>query len=226
LSTSANNTLLSDAEADGLVRLREEEKLARDVYVALAAKWKVPVFSNTSRAESRHMNAVAQLLERYSITDPVGNHPAGEFTDPEFAKLYDELVKAGSVSHIEAYKVGAMIEDLNIADLRKERANTKLPDVERVYQNLERASRNHLRAFASQLDAQGETYVAKHLTQSEFDAIAKSPREREPGARRGGRGNDSGRGPGWGGGQGRGRGQGYGHRHGRGPGRGAETGRN
>ena len=50
-------------------------------------------------------------------------------------------------------------------------------DVERVYQNLLRGSRNHLRAFASQLEALGETYEAQFLSQEQFDAIADSPRE-------------------------------------------------
>jgi hypothetical protein len=181
--------------------MREEEKLAHDVYVALADKWNVPVFANISRAESRHTNAVARLIDAYALADPVGENPVGKFTDPEFARLYDELVQAGSVSLAEAYKVGALIEEMDIDDIRKVIADARQPDVQRVYQNLERASRNHLRAFAARLDAVGGNYVAKHLTQAEFDSIAASAWEtgRHAGSG-GGRGPDSavgkGRGPG------------------------------
>ncbi len=193
------------------MKLREEEKLAHDVYVALAARWETPVFTNISQAEARHTDAMARLLQTYSMTDPVAGRPAGEFSDPEVARLYGDLVSAGSESLIEAFKVGALIEEMDIADLRQVQADTRRPNIARVYQNLERASRNHLRAFAAQLNARGGSYVATHLPQDEFNAIAESPRERGPAARGGGRGNGSGRGRGQ---SGAGRGQG-------GPGRGA-----
>ena len=39
-------TALSDAEAATLVFMREEEKLARDVYITLYDQWEHPVFNN------------------------------------------------------------------------------------------------------------------------------------------------------------------------------------
>ncbi len=85
--------------------MREEEKLAHDVYLALADKWSVPVFANISQAESRHTTAVARLIDAFGLADPVGENAIGKFTDPEFDKLYRDLVQAGSVSLAEAYKV-------------------------------------------------------------------------------------------------------------------------
>lgn len=187
-SVVADNTALSDAEAKGLIRMREEEKLAHDVYVALADKWNVPVFANISRAESRHTSAVARLIDTYALTDPVGENPAGKFSDPEFAKLYDELIEAGSVSLAKAYQVGALIEEMDIDDIRKVLADVRRPDVQVAYRNLERASRNHLRAFAARLDTLGETYATKHLSQTEFDSIATSAWETGRGVGRGGGG--------------------------------------
>jgi hypothetical protein len=215
---------LGDREAEGLRNLREEEKLAHDVYVALAAKWQVPIFTNISQAESRHMNAMARLLEVYQLDDPVGNRDTGEFSNPRFTALYQELVQAGSGSLVEAYKVGALIEELDISDLQNVTAESTQPLVKQVFGNLQRASRNHLRAFASQLAQQGETYEAKHLTQAQFDSIADTAWERGHGGQRGqGRVGRKGRGTGWG--PGRGSGQGNAPRQGRGGGRGRGQGR-
>jgi hypothetical protein len=213
---------LEEREAAGLIELREEEKLAHDVYVVLAAKWQVPIFTNISQAESRHMNAVASLLKVYQLDDPVADREEGEFSNPRFTALYQELVQAGSGSLAEAYKVGARIEELDISDLRKVTVESTQPLVKQVFGNLQRASRNHLRAFASQLAQQGETYAARHLTQEQFDSIANSDWQRghsgQGGQRGQGRVGQRGRGPGWGRGPGRGAGQWNTPRQGRGPG--------
>ncbi len=176
---------LSDQEAEGLLYMREEEKLARDVYVTLFDLWAVPAFSRISEAEQRHMDALGRLIVRYDLEDPVIDDAIGVFTDPDFEDLYDELVEAGATSEIDALKVGALIEELDIADLREELAQTDHPDLQRVYENLMRGSRNHLRAFAQLIAAEGETYEAQHLTQEEFDEIAASPVERGKGRRDG-----------------------------------------
>ncbi len=228
LANIADQGPLDEHEAAGLTELREEEKLAHDVYVALAAKWQVPIFTHISQAESRHMNAMARLLEAYRLDDPVADREAGEFSSPRFTKLYQELIQTGSGSLTEAYKVGALIEELDISDLQNVTEKSTQPLVKQVFGNLERASRNHLRAFASQLAQQEESYEARHLTQAEFDSIAESDWERGHGGQRGqGRMGQKGRGPGWGRGRGAGqentphRGRGPGGRHGRGQGRGA-----
>ena len=37
---------LSSQELDGILLIREEEKLARDVYLTLYDKWQIPIFNN------------------------------------------------------------------------------------------------------------------------------------------------------------------------------------
>lgn len=167
---------LTPEEALGVLQLREEEKLARDVYLAFDQM--SPVFSSIAQAESRHMDAVGQLIVRYGLEDPAGDNPEGVFTNPDFTQLYLELVDAGSESLTAAYKVGAMIEEMDILDLQVVSSTVTNRDVARVYENLTRGSRNHLRAFAAQIEAAGETYEAQYLSQEEFDEIANSPMER------------------------------------------------
>jgi hypothetical protein len=144
---SASATL-SPAETAALVHMREEEKLARDVYLALAKKWSLPVFGNIARAEQQHMNAVGALLDRYGIADPAAGKKAGQFTNPEFEKLYADLVSTGNRSLAAALGVGVRIEKLDIADLRERLDDTSAADVRLVFTRLERASQNHLRAFS------------------------------------------------------------------------------
>ncbi len=171
-------TPLSDQEQQDVLFMREEEKLARDVYRAMFDLWEVPTFSKISDSEQRHLDAMGRLIVRYDLVDPVVDDTAGVFTNPVFVQRYDELVAAGSVSMIEALKVGALIEELDISDLRVALAQTDHADLEHVFGNLMRGSRNHLRAFASLLAAESETYEAIYLTQDEFDEIASSPFER------------------------------------------------
>jgi hypothetical protein len=171
---------LSPEEEAGLLHMRQEEKLAQDVYLALQETWGADVFANIASSEDRHMAAVKKLLDKYGVGDPVGEDGPGIFSDPYFQGLYDELVAAGSVSVVEAFRVGAMIEDLDIYDLLECLLETDNDDITRVYLNLVRGSRNHLRAFVGLLELLGETYEAQHLTQEEVDEIVDSPRETGP----------------------------------------------
>ena len=204
-----NTEPLSEEEANELLSMREEEKLARDVYLAMRGLWKQQVFLNISRAEQRHMSALARAIDRYDLEDPVVDNTPGVFTNPVFTALYEELVTAGSESVLEALKVGALVDHREALDA------TTHPDLQRVYENLMRGSRNHLRAFASRIAAADGTYEARHLTQEEFDAIAASPAEPGHGRRSGQRlRSGDGDGRGWANGQGRGQGSGRGLRNG------------
>ncbi|MFZ5832690.1 MAG: DUF2202 domain-containing protein [Planctomycetota bacterium] len=147
ISAGATAELLGQAEAKHLLRMREEEKLARDVYLALGSQWPVPVFSNIARSETRHMAAVKGLLDRYGLEDPVADDTPGAFTDAELARLYKELLQKGRASAADAFRVGVTIEEMDIADLKEGIAATTHADIRTVYQNLLRASENHLRAF-------------------------------------------------------------------------------
>jgi len=84
----------------------------------------------------------------------------------------------GQTSLIGALTVGATIEDLDIADLQQRIAATDNADIALVFGELMKGSRNHLRAFISQLTKQGVTYTPQYITQAEFDAIVNSATEK------------------------------------------------
>ncbi len=145
---------LSDADAAGLVYMREEEKLAHDVYVALAETYGLRAFSNIARSETHHTDSIKQLLDIYSIDDPVGDNGAGEFEDAQLQQLYTSLMKQSEGGLVEALKVAIAIEETDIADLEERIAATDREDLQSVYGNLLRASQNHLRTFTNHLEAQ------------------------------------------------------------------------
>ena len=166
-------------EAD-LVYMREEEKLARDVYIAMDDLWGLRVFRNISYSEQRHMDAVLSIMTRYSIADPVGNNDPGVFESDTLQQLYLDLVSRGSGSLNDALVVGATIEDLDIKDLQDALGRTDNEDISTVYQNLMKGSRNHLRSFVSLLTANGITYEPQFISQFDYDAIINSPKESGP----------------------------------------------
>lgn len=170
---------LSDEEASGLVFMREEEKLARDVYAEMAPRWGTKVFVNIGASEQTHMDAVKLLLTRYSLPDPAAATLAGRFGNESLQVLYDALVSAGRASLVGALAVGAEIEDLDIRDLRAISARVDNADLQMVYANLEKGSRNHLRSFHDQLQQRGAIYTPKYITQAEYDAIVNSPYEKQ-----------------------------------------------
>ena len=140
---------LSDDEISGLVFMREEEKLARDVYQVLFEKWGLTVFKNIAESEQRHMDAILYLLGKYDLTDPA--IAPGVFENNELQILYDELVAKGQLSVIDALEVGVLIEETDIEDIVFLLEQTDNKDITQVYTNLLNGSYNHLDAFESNL---------------------------------------------------------------------------
>jgi hypothetical protein len=168
---------LSADELTCLSIMREEEKLAFDVYVTLYNKWGVSVFKNISESEQTHTDAVKTLLEKYNLSDPAENHELGVFQDSTLQVLYNQLIAQGNTSQLEAFIVGATIEDLDIHDLILWQANTDNQDINYVFNNLKIGSRNHMRSFYTQIINSGGSYSAQFISQGELDAIISSDKE-------------------------------------------------
>jgi len=163
---------LSSKERDGLIFLREEEKLARDVYNYLHQFYNLNVFTNIPKSEQQHMDAVKFLLDRYKISDPAEGKASGEFVNKELQELYNNLIKRGKESAAEALKVGAFIEEVDIRDLMNElEKKVDNQDIEFVYNNLIKGSKNHLRAFTGVLKTYGIVYSPVILEQDFYNAI-------------------------------------------------------
>ncbi|NOX17528.1 MAG: DUF2202 domain-containing protein [Chlorobi bacterium] len=163
---------ISDEEEAGLIFMREEEKLARDVYLTFHSQFGLRVFDNISKAEQVHMNAIKVLLDRYEIEDPVGENGIGVFVNEDLQNLYDALIEQGNVSAEAALEVGGIIEEVDILDLKEYLTGVDGNwDIARVYTNLERGSENHLRAYVWNLKRLGVIYEPHYLDQQTYDDI-------------------------------------------------------
>ena len=145
---------LSAEEAAALLFMREEEKLARDVYNQMYALWGQPVFQNIAASEQAHMDEIKLLLDRYGLSDPALG--PGQFTDPSLQALYNQLIAQGSISVTEALNVGGLVEQTDIADLQARLAQADNADIQLVYTNLMNASYNHLAAFTGEQGGNGQ----------------------------------------------------------------------
>jgi hypothetical protein len=166
----ATKSALSAVETADLLFSREEEKVARDVYMALYDMWRHTTFSNISKSEQQHMDTMLKKLNAYNIPDPA--QPAvGAFTNQDLQKMYLELVASGSKSVIDALKVGCLIEEVDMIDLQKAIDHATHADLDNSYQNLLEGSKNHLRAFVTALSSQGVTYTPQYISVDLYNAI-------------------------------------------------------
>ncbi len=190
--TSVNG--LTEAEVAGLIFMREEEKLAHDVYLALFELWAQPVFQNVANSEATHTTAVEHLLDQFQIPDPAADTAPGEFTDPTLQQLYADLIAQGETSLENALRVGAAIEEIDILDLEEELQHATHPEIRTVYENLLSGSENHLRAFVNSLSRTASvTYQPQYLDTALYDAIlSEGSSNGNPGRGAGNQGNGKG----------------------------------
>jgi hypothetical protein len=183
---------LSAEESAALLYMREEEKLAHDVYLTFYTQWGLPIFQNISQSEQTHSDAVKLLLDRYGLSDPASATP-GVFTNPDLQALYNDLVARGSQSLAEALKSGAAIEEIDILDLQERLAQTDNADIQQVFDSLMNGSTNHLRSFVSTLNTQtGETYQPQYLSADAYQAIISTGTGRGGNTRGHGQGGNGG----------------------------------
>lgn len=175
LSETLKAQILSDTatllpeEVEGLMLMREEEKMAHDVYSSFYDKFGLRVFANIANSESKHMEAVLWLINSYKLTDPASNE-LGVFENADIQNLYNKFMAEG-VNEVEALKIGAFIEEYDIADLEKLISETGNMYIVRVYTNLLNGSKNHLRAFVKNLSSRNVVYQPSVLSQTEYAEI-------------------------------------------------------
>ena len=117
-SQSVSESQLSPEETELLLFMREEEKLARDVYITLNEQWNIQVFANISNSEQKHMDTMKLRLDDYGLTDPVTDDSVGVFNNTKLQGWYWELVTKEQNSELDALYVGALIEETDIIDLQ------------------------------------------------------------------------------------------------------------
>ncbi len=161
---------LSTDEESTLLWIREEEKIARDVYLTLYQQWSAPIFANIAESEQSHMDAVLRKIELFGLEDPA-LPGVGEFSSDLLQNLYDDLIAQGSLSYIDALVVGATIEDMDIMDLQDAIEQTSNLALQTTYASLLEGSKDHLRSFVALLQELGVEYQPQYIDQELFEAI-------------------------------------------------------
>ncbi|MDN5341146.1 MAG: hypothetical protein PWP28_21 [Oceanotoga sp.] len=163
---------LSSDEINAILLMREEEKLARDVYDYFANLYNSKIFYNISNSEQKHTDSVKNIIEKYNLEDPFINS-AGVFENEELQNIYNDLIEKGSNSYIDALKIGAMIEELDIKDIRDSLNYIDNEDIIFVFNNLEKGSVNHLNSFMKNIEKLNSQYSPIYLSEDEFYKLIK-----------------------------------------------------
>lgn len=164
---------LTANEIEFLYAVREDEKVARDLYTSFYKKYALTPFANIGAAESNHIKAVERLFDYYQIKYPeVG--PAGVFANTTRQDLYNSLLSQGNISALEAFKVMAKDEETGIVNYKEVIKTIVNPNIKMVLENLTKASENHLKAAIRQITALGGVYTPVLMSVSEFDTIIAS----------------------------------------------------
>ena len=171
ISTYPLATLTNDQKY-ALAYMWNEEKLAKDIYLALNELYPTNQFYNiATRSETKHEAAVEELVKRYDINitnlqDYTVNYseeelralPAGKFGVEEIQELYDTLYAKAEQSKTDALQVGCMVEVTDVEDLDRFIATARevnATDLAAVFERLRAGSYNHYRAFDKALKAEG-----------------------------------------------------------------------
>lgn len=165
----AQGPSITDTDAENLRFMIEEEKLAHDLYVELGEAWELRVFATIATAEQQHMEAVRSLLDAYGLEDPTEDMAAGEFADSTLQDLYDDLLATGLASRTDALDVGGLVEETDILDLQARSSESVA--IDQVFDQLEAASENHLRAFVTNLERLGVDYDAHVMSSADVTGI-------------------------------------------------------
>lgn len=200
-ATQSDSDVVSALDADEashLTFMREEEKLARDVYLAFAEMYpEQDIFSTiATKSEQTHTDTMRDKLDQFDLSDPnpgtnILPESIGVFTGDEwgwyFSETFTKLTRKGSESELAALYVGAFIEELDMHDIAdcpqvmvdagyRDPCGLRHTDERALinaYRSLIDGSENHLRSYVGQIEAVigVGNYQAQYLTQEEVDAI-------------------------------------------------------
>lgn len=176
-SNFSSEKSITDTEIASLKFMREEEKLARDVYWTLYDQWDNEIFNNIASSEQQHTDAVLALMEYFDVDDPAVAD-IGVFINQELQALSDELIAKGKESELSALWVGAFIEEADIEDIANAMETIENTDIFAVYENLLCGSRNHLRSFVKNIESKGDVYSTQiQAVDDQVVAILSTPNE-------------------------------------------------
>jgi len=167
--------VLSKEEKTDIQKLREEEKLARDIYIKAYNTYEYFAFVNLYKGEQIHMDNLLNLEMQYMVEDII-LPDTGKYVDESIQNFYNNHLSQITTSATDAFKVGMTTEEMIIYDIQNFENNTEEADILKVYSKIKCWSRNHLRLNYNFLN--GDTlYQPQYITIEEYNAIINSDYE-------------------------------------------------
>lgn len=170
LISSLPAAILNDEQKQILVYMWNEEKLAKDIYLALNAVYpSQQLYTIATNSETQHEAAMQALLAKYNLSaweplNPQASYsvaaltaiPAGAYTVTALQSLYDALYAKGGASARDSLEVGCMVEVTDVNDFDRDIALVdNVLDAKTVFENLRAGSYNHYWAFDRGLRSMG-----------------------------------------------------------------------
>lgn len=176
------NEDISASDKETLMYMFEEELMSRDVYVVLGEKWSLEVIDKIKEAELRQIGIIKNEMRRHGIDadEIMLSTEPGVYKDKKLQGYYNAFVSQGMESEESALKVGAMIEEKNITDLKDGIEELDNLMMNRLFISLLNGSERHLRAFVRVLEERGITYEPEILDPVVYGLIIAS-KDFEPG---------------------------------------------
>lgn len=129
-----------------LTEMREEERMARDLYTLLAKSSGETIFTRIAVAEQRHMDAVERLMTSQGMDPDAAGDTVGRYAVADLQADYDRWLAQGKVSDEAAFKVGVELEKQDITGLKSLDVKDGTTG-DRVVEALVNGSEHHLAAF-------------------------------------------------------------------------------
>lgn len=168
----------TEQEKYDLILTLQEEKVAYDFYSEMYNKYNQKVFGNVMEAEKTHQEHVMSLINSLNIDIGDFSNTPGEFSSKEMIDQYNMLIEIGGYSFTDALRAATKYEEQDLSDLRRYSSQADNENIKSLYQCLEKATGNHLRAFVKNLKKEGINYKPKVLSEEDYKAIINSENEK------------------------------------------------
>jgi hypothetical protein len=166
---------ITPKEKDELIKLKDGEKFAKDVYMEFYNKFRLPLFYDISKVEKWHMHLITILLYKYDVFDPVNEigSQIGKYYSNRLMKLFKKISTEGLKSVKNALTLSANMEEEDIKELDEILKTDKNEDIKLLALNLKRYEMGHLKDFVTELKKRGYNYKPIYLSQKELNNLLK-----------------------------------------------------
>ena len=151
----------------------ESEKMAENLFATWNEKHELPILDSLVESHATQREILAAVMGGLQVDLSVASLEEGDFKDAKVQTLYDKLLPIGNEMRVKAFTSGLLLEESMIKNVNTylERGIDGISKT--VFEAIKEASGKNLKVLNSLLVAEGATYKAQVISQSEFDGYLK-----------------------------------------------------